>query len=360
MERRTYSKKYKSAEELLAHLESQGLIIENPDKALEVIKSVGYFHLKGYLASLKTGKRFKDGARFESALDLMVWERNLRNLMLAQIGKFELKLRAAMVDEIGRGDGLDYLSTEPFEVALSRPTSKNSSETRWTSWRKTLQNLRDDAMVDTDHVFIGRFLKTYDSDLPLWMLIETFSLGQIKTMYEALTVEHKTNVANAFANAMYGGNELTADEFGQFLSIIREFRNMASHNNVFWDKKFELFRASDRTNRRLKSLPYFSADLDAFKSTYGIILALLFLENSWQSDSRWCDEIKLSISALERIRGIDSKGFGAPGNWAAHPAFHDEKSEEQLETTTSKQERRKNERDRGKAEAQKFRKKRRS
>lgn len=312
MKSNKYSKPYKSPEELIQHLLGLGLIIDNHKKATEIIGTVGYFHFKGYLASFKNKKNFKLGTTFEDVTNLLVWERNLRNLLLAQIGKFELRLRVAIVDEIGRGDGLSYLDTWPF--IETDPYNPGLSSDTWGKWVKVRDSVITKSKRDDQHVFIQNFLRLYDSEIPLWILIETFTFGQLRDLFIALKKDHQDNIAQQFANPAQGVLSLSGNEFDLILSLLVIFRNNIAHNNVFWDKEFKLFKAPIDTRTQLAHSSYFS-DRTIFERTYGIILILLFLENSFQSDSKWREEVSSCIMELSRMPRISLRDFGAPANW---------------------------------------------
>ena len=116
-----YELPFLSSMELVALLKERHLLIEADEHEAEFwLQSVGYFHLKGYLAVLKEPQNreyYRAGTKFSDAIDLMLWERQMRGLLLEQLGKVELRFRSAIVECIGTGRGDGYLDDANYDVS---------------------------------------------------------------------------------------------------------------------------------------------------------------------------------------------------------------------------------------------------
>ena len=119
--REPYDLEFMDASELIDILKERGLTIDIDEAEAEFwIETVGYFHLKGYLSCLKEPikrENYRAGTKFSDALQLLDWERELRSVLLEQIGKVEIRLRSAIVECIGTGFGTDYFLEENYDVS---------------------------------------------------------------------------------------------------------------------------------------------------------------------------------------------------------------------------------------------------
>src|SRR5690242_9811884 len=104
----TYSKPYLSLPQQLALLESRGMQISDKPKALSYLERIGYYRLSAYwypyrvpkiirLSDGSTEERgdgtFKTGTEFSQIIDLYVFDKRLRLLMLDALERIEIALR---------------------------------------------------------------------------------------------------------------------------------------------------------------------------------------------------------------------------------------------------------------------------
>ena len=327
----TYELEYKGANELIDLLREKGLNIDIDGSEAEFwIETVGYFHLKGYLHCLKepvNRQRFRYGTRFTDATEILVWERRLRSILLEQIGKVELRLRSAIVECIGGVTGAGYLLEENYDVHALRNEAAASKgrrgpveQTSWDWFINWLERKMKEATTDNEFEFVrGHLQKRRNQQLPLWILIETFSLGDLVIVYESLSRGNRTVVANAFANPRAAGGKLRENEFAKILEALRSFRNRASHFQVFFDKRYP-FPRLDEFRPKFVECDYFPNLSNARSktcSTYEIILMLLFLEPAFQRDSTWPYEVEKILHEFPlHIEGLSEKNYGGHKGWS--------------------------------------------
>jgi len=92
----------------LQQLKDRGLAIENEDKALHLLTSISYYRLSGYWYPLLQDKQhhiFKKESSFETAFKLYCFDRKLRKLILSELEKIEVAVRAKMIYELSLKHG---------------------------------------------------------------------------------------------------------------------------------------------------------------------------------------------------------------------------------------------------------------
>lgn len=83
----------------LQQLKNRGLQVENDGKALHLLENVSYYRLSGYWYPLLSDKQnhvFKPTATFDTAFKLYCFDRKLRQLVLGELEKIEVAVRAKM------------------------------------------------------------------------------------------------------------------------------------------------------------------------------------------------------------------------------------------------------------------------
>ncbi len=92
-----YTKPFLSLKEQLEQLKNRGLKVENEVKALHLLEVVSYYRLSGYwypLLSDKANHTFKATATFDTAFKLYCFDRELRRMVLSELEKIEVAIRA--------------------------------------------------------------------------------------------------------------------------------------------------------------------------------------------------------------------------------------------------------------------------
>ena len=113
-----YNKTALSYANQLQQLRNRGLIIEDEPKALHLLEVISYYRLSGYwypLLADKQNHRFKSGATFETAFSIYKFDRELRLLVLRELEKIEVAVRAKMIYVLSHSLGpFWYLDSSNF------------------------------------------------------------------------------------------------------------------------------------------------------------------------------------------------------------------------------------------------------
>ena len=88
--------------DLMALLESRGLVISDEAKAVRYLESIGYYRLSAYMypflkAPMETHQN-KDDTTFLQVLNLYRFDKKLRMLLLNEIEKVEIAIRRAIMN----------------------------------------------------------------------------------------------------------------------------------------------------------------------------------------------------------------------------------------------------------------------
>ncbi|MDR6966587.1 abortive infection bacteriophage resistance protein [Flavobacterium arsenatis] len=173
----------------LEQLQERGLQIPNVAKATHLLESISYYRLSGYwypLLADKENHTFKESATFDTAFNLYCFDRELRVLIIQELEKIEVSIRAKMIYLLSHQNGAFwYQDTNLFKNQISHS--------------KTLVSL-DNEYKRSDADFIVAFRDKYSNPLPpSWMLLELTSFGTLSSLFSNLKpTRTKRNIANYF------------------------------------------------------------------------------------------------------------------------------------------------------------------
>lgn len=164
-----YNKPALTYADQLKQVKSRGLIIENENEFLHLLELKSYYRLSGYWYPLLADKQnhvFKPGATFETAWQMYMFDRELRQLIINEMEKVEVTVRAKMIYILAHYFG-------PFWYTDPKYFSDKALHT------KTINNITKE-FSRSDVQFIRSFKRKYSNPLPpCWTAFEIISFGSL-------------------------------------------------------------------------------------------------------------------------------------------------------------------------------------
>ena len=213
------SKPFLSYEDQLHKLESdKGLIVSNKDTAKVALKNLSYYALiGGYkhpFIDIHT-RRYIGNTTFEDIVALQQFDEELRELFFKYLCRVEQKMRSM----------ISYQFTMQYGEAQSEYL-KNSNYNNVRKYQygiqKLINMLSNMANVNTDHPYLVYQRNKYHN-IPLWVLVNTLTFGQISKMYTFLPQKMQGDICKNF-------EKIKKDEMIQLLKVLTLFRNVCAHN----------------------------------------------------------------------------------------------------------------------------------
>jgi hypothetical protein len=99
----SYDKPPMALDALVDRLAGRGLEIPDPDRAARYLRHIGYYRLSPYTIPFQQGRPdhlFRDSTGFDDVLDLYVFDRALRLLVMDALERVEVAVRAALTDHV--------------------------------------------------------------------------------------------------------------------------------------------------------------------------------------------------------------------------------------------------------------------
>lgn len=280
-----------SYQQQLEQLQERGLQIPNIEKTTHLLESISYYRLSGYWYPLLADKdkhTFKKSASFDTAFNLYCFDRELRVLIIQELEKIEVSIRAKMIYLLSHQNGAFwYQNPSLFKNQINHS--------------KTLDSLAME-YKRSDADFIISFRNKYSNPLPpSWMLLELTSFGTLSSLFSNLKpTRTKRDIANYF-----GLNENT---FASWLHSIVYIRNVCAHHSRLWNRVMSIQPIIPINTRK----PWLTNSSVANNKTYFILSMILYLLQTINPKNSFSQRFQ---NLLKKYPNVDTNAMGFPTNW---------------------------------------------
>ncbi|WP_333884433.1 Abi family protein [Sphingobium yanoikuyae] len=306
-----YDKPATTIDEQIALLTERGM---GGDEALmrRWLETVGYYRLSAYWLpfELPAGqgqtrtKKFQPGTLFETIVDIYVFDRKLRLLVMEGIERIEIALRSRWTNRLTLAHGSHaHLAVGAFQSGYDHIGLLSSLANR---------------ARDSNEVFVEHYRQKYLEPFmpPLWVVTELMTFGELSRWF-ALTKDLK--VKSAVAKDLGLPSREVLEGALQLLSYIR---NICAHHGRLWNRQ---------TVKRLPNIKRFKDDLVVVETVtvqgtqaqpanfiYNALVVLVHMLRRQSPDTSFAQR----VAALVEARPPDQlRAMGFPVDWRARPCW---------------------------------------
>ena len=230
MPKQPYAKPALTIADLVALLQTRGMAIQDHQRVSHYLKFIGYYRLSGYfrffrdIAANPQRENFRAGTTFQMALDLYVFDRKMRALLLDALERIEIAVKSEISNTGAlQGNGDVFWLNDPA----------NFDHGQHGIISKMLQDRLDHSQPNIFHQFISHFFNTYtDSTAPSWMAMEAFSFGDASNIYKRMKGALRLPIAASFS--------VQHDILESWLHALAFARNICAHHARTWNRTFTI------------------------------------------------------------------------------------------------------------------------
>ncbi len=302
-----------SLDELVDRLVDRGLVVRDRQRARRYLRHIGYYRLSPYMIPFRQGPdhALRVGTSFDDLLDLYVFDRALRLIMMDALERVEVAVRAALTDHMATtyDDPHWYLATSYFRdhgrhAGLLRIV-RDTCEERL----RGTPDAGEDSLLHRSA--LEHYLTTYGSPElpPSWLMGEMLTIGQLTSMYRNLKMRSdRTAVAISLG--------LTAPVLESWLQTYVRVRNICAHHGRLWNVGLGVYPAipSSSTVAWLAgdgALPERSR-----KRLYPVLVSLASALSIVSPHSGWARRLHVLMGTRPPM---NLRGMGVPEDWADDP-----------------------------------------
>ena len=287
-------------EEQIELLRSQGLIINDEQRALRILNNVSYARLKTYIVPLMVDRKahkFREGASFEDAYALYGFDRRLRELIFHEMEKVEISVRTRIgYASAGSEAGYWFMNPDWFRDEREH--------------REILRRLSSE-VEHADNDAIKRFRLKYSNPLPpCWLTLEATSMGTLSTIYDQMRYSPlKKGIAD-----YYG---LSVEDFSSWLNHLVYIRNRCAHHNRLWNKTL-----TSPANCPLRpSFPFPKQSEFSRTHVYMTLCVIKYLQNTVKPENTFAQRLR---TLIDNYPIVDTSLMGFPSDWKEDPFWKTE------------------------------------
>lgn len=304
-----YMKPALSHQNLLQRLSDRGLNIGSEERALRYLRHIGYYRLSPYAIPFQkrnTEHEFKADVSFDNLLDLYIFDRSLRLLVLDALERIEVSVRSAMSDYMSEtySDPHWYTSLKHFKnTAVHNSLIKimrNACESQ-------LKRKAESSKMELNYPSaLEHYLTTYKTPElpPSWLMIETLTIGQLEMTYRNLKLrKDKTAIAKTLG--------LTAPVLESWLKSYVRVRNICAHHGRLWNAGLGAYPLipTSFTIYWLQNQPIHESSR---LRLYPVLVSLQSVLSVISPRSSWADRL---YELVNERPTMNLRGMGFPEGW---------------------------------------------
>jgi len=237
---------------------------------------------------------FKPNVSFETAFALYKFDRELRHLILSELEKIEVAIRAQMSYSLSTAHGPFWMENE----TLFADPEKH---------RTTLAKI-DSELSRSDEEFIISFKSNYSNPFPpSFITLEVTSFGALSRLYENL----KSDVAKREISNTFGLADMI------FISWLHGFvyiRNVCAHHARLWNKPLQIQPLFPRRTQHT----WLTDRTVSNNRIYYVLSMMIYFLNTVNPNHTFKQKLE---NLFQKYPNVDRRAMGFPANWRTEPLW---------------------------------------
>ena len=219
------NKTFKTLDEQVDILKNKGLVIDDVERAKEILLRENYFFISGYrhlFFRSNESKKFIQNTNFREIYGLFNFDRQLRNIIFKNILIIENNIKSVISYNISRNYGItekNYLNTKNFTREPSKTRQVND----------LLKKMKRQIRINGgQHEATSHYISNYGY-IPPWIVVKVLSFGIVSELYGILKVDDQKNIADVF--------NINYQELMSYLTILSNYRNLCAHEDIVYEHR---------------------------------------------------------------------------------------------------------------------------
>ena len=301
-------KEFKTLEEQINILRDKGLIINDVDKAENLLLRENYFFINGYrhiFIKSNKDKTFIKGTTFEELYAVFQFDRNFRNILFKNLLIVENNLKSIMSYRLSKRYGIkekDYLKASNFSQDIKMVRQVND----------VLNKIKRQIRINgRQHSATLHYLSNYGY-VPLWILVKLLSFGMINELYSILKPDDKLSIAEYY--------NLDVETLGTYIALLSNYRNLCAHEDIVYEHRTQKM-ISDTIYHHELNIPVMNDEYIYGKNDIFAVIIMLKYMLDEGNFTDMVNEIEYELSLLDgrvdvipQSKILDRMGF--PENWS--------------------------------------------
>lgn len=339
----TFSKLPRTSAEHINEWQNRGLLVSDVARAEHYLNFISYYRLSAYtipfqMASVHANHQFKPNTCFEDILNLYIFDRELRLLVMDAVERIEVAVRTQLCNipslTANSGGAFWYLDTQHFRPDYAHMKLLADIERQCLDEQVRLNNdirridklLADGKIDQTKHGVLvdnaqkenalRHYVHCYNQPKlpPCWVMMEYLTWGQLSHLYAGL---ESSTLRNAIATNL----GVTDTVLISWLRSFNHIRNICAHHSRLWNKEFGVSLKIPKSGKIkwLDKPPVLASGIKYELRIYSILVALQSLLYTVSPNSEWAKRLQ---ALLNKYPSVSKVSMGIPNDWDKDPFWH--------------------------------------
>lgn len=321
----------------------RGLVITDQTRVERYLEFIGYYRFSAYTIPFQQPNvvqqthqhQFKPNTTFDDILNLYLFDRELRLLVIDAIERIEVAIRTQICNTmcIHHNDAFWYVDEQHFdhnyehkrllssiERQLLEEKKRLDRDEKSIDNRKSLSQPEKDALKDRARKenFLRHYLSKYSRPKlpPSWMMVEMLTWGELSHLYIGLE-------SNSLKKQIAKNLGVHAEVLESWLKTLNDVRNICAHHSRLWNKEFgrSIKIPTSQTIQWLSTPVILSNQAIRFeKRLYLILVALQTLMYQINPKSGWAKRLH---GLMNKYPNISKANMGMPELWHQDQFWYD-------------------------------------
>lgn len=228
------AKPFKELQEQIEILKSRNLTIDDEENAKECLLLNNYYNIVNCYGKLLTVKKdtYINGAEFKEMMAIHTFDREIKKVFFVNTQIIENNFKSIVAYFFSlKGNRKPFLYFEQNNFDGKKPieTAKLFGD---------ISKIIDNGLKDNKSAIYHYYYQ--HNDIPMWVLVNNMTFGQIIRMYGLLRIDIKNEInrcVNNYANKNLASStiRLSDSDLYTILDNIKNVRNIVAHNNKMFD-----------------------------------------------------------------------------------------------------------------------------
>lgn len=294
------------------------MIVSDPQKAHDYLSKIGYYRLSAYwhpfrktddtVTPSKPLDEFKDETDFHTIVDLYVFDKKLRLLLMDLIERIEIALRSEVAIQMGPQSPWAHRDATMLDKSFSSRISPGKSTTGHSTWVSRL----DERAATSKEPFAVHFRNEYPgSPMPIWMAVELLEFGALSHLLSGMRTGDVRPIAGHYAIPR-------PELLKSWVRALCGVRNICAHHGRLWNKPiFDEPKPPFPTE--IPALDHVSAS--SRQRVYGTIAVGRYLLKAINPGTQWHNRLKVLAANFPVSKHISLSTAGFPPQWQQLPLW---------------------------------------
>ena len=305
-----YNKPALSIPDQAQRLLDRGMICIDRNHLEHYLSHIGYYRLSAYWLPFEypstngdsRNHQFLPDTTFEEVLDLYVFDRKLRLLVIEAIERIEVAARTRWASAMS----LQHGSHAHMNADLFKNPWQHASD---------IARISND-LKDSNETFVVHYRGKYKAPYlpPIWAVVETMTLGAL-SRWIASTGDNQVKREVAKTLGMP-----TIEILEQVLHALTPVRNICAHHARLWNRRFILLlpnikRLQGQLITETITTPSGETQQPLRREIYNFLVVIQYLMNHMSQNSTWGARL---MQHIEPLATEHKNAMGFPTDWKTH------------------------------------------